>query len=37
MAADPRALMLMVAAFPGPETAPADAFDDELHRIVRAA
>ena len=36
-AADPRVLMLLVGAFGGPETAPSDAFDDELHAAVRAA
>jgi len=36
-ATDPRVLMLLLAAFGGPETAPPDAFDDELHAAVRAA
>ncbi len=37
MATDPRAFMLLVGAFGGPETTPADAFADELHAAVRAA
>ena len=37
MATDPRAFLTLVAAFGGPETAPADAFDEELHAAVRAA
>jgi len=37
MASDPRAFMLLVSAFGGPETAPDDAFDPDLHELVRAA
>jgi 2-polyprenyl-6-methoxyphenol hydroxylase-like FAD-dependent oxidoreductase len=37
MATEPRAFLLLVAAFGGPETAPADSFDEELHAAVRAA
>lgn len=37
METDPRAFLLLVGAFGGPETTPADSFDDELLRIVRAA
>jgi 2-polyprenyl-6-methoxyphenol hydroxylase-like FAD-dependent oxidoreductase len=36
-ASDPRVFMLLAAAFGGPENAPADAFADELHALVRAA
>ncbi len=34
---DPRAFLLLVGAFGGPETVPADSFDDELHAAIRAA
>jgi menaquinone-9 beta-reductase len=34
---DPRLFLLMVGAFGGPETVPADSFDDELHAAIRAA
>ena len=34
---DPRAFLLLVGAFGGPETVPDDSFDDELHASVRAA
>ena len=37
MGADPRAFLVMAAAFGGPESAPSDAFDDELPATVRAA
>jgi len=37
LAADPRAFLLMVGAFGGPETVPDDAFADELHAAIRAA
>jgi 2-polyprenyl-6-methoxyphenol hydroxylase-like FAD-dependent oxidoreductase len=37
LASDPRAFLLLVAAFGGPETAPADSFAEELHAVVRAA
>ncbi len=37
MATDPRAFLLLVGAFGGPETVPDDAFADELFAIVRAA
>ena len=36
MATDPRAFLLLVGAFGGPETTPADSFDEELLAIVRA-
>jgi 2-polyprenyl-6-methoxyphenol hydroxylase-like FAD-dependent oxidoreductase len=34
---DPRALAMLIASFGGPETAPADVFDDEIFAIIRAA
>jgi hypothetical protein len=34
---DERAFLVMVAALAGPETAPAEAFADELHAAVRSA
>jgi 2-polyprenyl-6-methoxyphenol hydroxylase-like FAD-dependent oxidoreductase len=37
MEADPRAFMMLIGAFAGPEAAPDDAFDDEFHAAVRAA
>ena len=37
MATDPRAFLLLAAAFGGPEMAPADSFAEELHAAVRAA
>ena len=37
LASDPRAFLLMVGAFGGPENVPADSFADELHAAVRAA
>jgi hypothetical protein len=37
MATDPRAFMLLVGAFGGPETIPPDSVDDELHAAIRAA
>ena len=37
MATDRRAFLVTVGALSGPETVPDDAFDDELHAIVRAA
>ena len=37
LATDPRAFLLLVGAFGGPETTPADSFDEELLAIVRAA
>ena len=37
LGSDPRAFLLLVGAFGGPETVPADSFDDELHAAIRAA
>lgn len=37
MASDERAFLVLACAFGGPELAPADAFADELHAMVRAA
>jgi 2-polyprenyl-6-methoxyphenol hydroxylase-like FAD-dependent oxidoreductase len=37
MAEDPDALLLMIGAFAGPETAPADAFDGRIVDAIRAA
>jgi 2-polyprenyl-6-methoxyphenol hydroxylase-like FAD-dependent oxidoreductase len=34
---DPRALAMLIASFGGPETAPADIFDEEIFEIIRAA
>ena len=37
METDPRAFLLLAGAFGGPETVPADSFDDEIHAAIRAA
>ena len=37
LATDPRALLLLIGAFGGPENVPPDSFDEELLSIVRAA